>query len=717
MKNTYKHILAGIFVIIFLLALVSCGSSPKIYNNNTMHTVTNFSFTDDGKAYVSVDYTGYRDTTGAVITITIEKQGLFFFRKEIVKETYIAIGNAYQNEFFYPVQEDGTYICTVVYQISGIGEDDIITFKDRKDYRATEYPAQTSDITSTESVSAEITSTETTSAKTTTTVTTETTSAEETTTEESTSALPKPEIPLPSPSEFADMLASEISEKKTGATRFTIDKNVEINGKSYDTHIKYMSIEYDLRDSSAPIYHYFITAYSKTEQYENFYDYLDGTLYISINGDRLQKPLSAEMMLAHIPPHPLAILFEKRNYSEFKDAVLSRAENGGITASVVLPFAVYYEEMISLIDYLTNDDIQTYPPMNYWDLIEVSVTLDETGALSGYTLSFSYETSQWDLAIPTSYFISATEKMPYKEDFRDYGPKQKDLETYPTEGELPSVPQESICPEEVIPPQETEQTTPSVTPPQESLSAEKEEFLDLFQTAYAKWNSKRYAVNVSSSRHLYIGGLLSVDTPLKQRIVMDCTDPNEPIYYQQAISSESAYYTQTDIYFKNDRLYVSDYAKITLTQQKEEDKYSVIMLSDYFLEDYQRDWIFFEEDMLNDTEFVKNEDGSVTASMKVSAHASKLYALVEATYGDDFSDEYINAFFFYPYNVKMTIDANGYITNITVSAQMNVTDMRNGSKYSINYGFIIEPDYTEFNIEFPADLDNYKDITEEYYKK
>ena len=70
---------AGILAVVLILSVTACDTRQKIYNNYTMHTVTSFGFTDDGKARVSVDYTGYRDTKGADIDVTIEKQGFLFF--------------------------------------------------------------------------------------------------------------------------------------------------------------------------------------------------------------------------------------------------------------------------------------------------------------------------------------------------------------------------------------------------------------------------------------------------------------------------------------------------------------------------------------------------------------------------------------------------------------------------------------------------------------
>ena len=705
-----------------LSTLTACGR-VKIYNNHTLHTSTAFSFTEDGKACIAVGYVGYHSTKGASIHVSIEKHSFLFFYREIVSQTYTAVGESYQNEFFYPIDGEGAYRCTVTYTVSGSGgADDTIVFKDIKDY------AIVSESTAESTESAAPSSAESTSAEDTATVyppatvpsfsemTAETTASQPTaqteTTAESTSVSQRPETPLPSASEFADMLAFEIGGKNVSATRFHIDKSVTIGGAVYDTRIRYMSVFYDLRERSAPVYSYFITAYSQTEQYENFYNYLDGTLYISINGDRLQKPLSAEAFLAQIPPHPLAILFEKRNYREFENATLTRAENGSVTALITVPFADYYEEMLAVIDHLTNDDVQAYPPQTYDTPVKISVTLDENGCLCGYTLSFSYETAQWDSVIPTEYFITAEEDGSYKEDFRDYAPPQKDLEKYPTEAVLPSVPQESIRPDETVKPKEP------ISPENSDENMSQEEFMTLFREAYDKLSPDRYEINVSSNRQMKIGGVLFANTQLKQHIKMDLTDPEAPLYYQERVAPTTASHEITRLYYQNHSLYT--WAYDSDSNPKIPEKYMIMMYSDYFIEDYAVDWIFFDEKMLQDATIIKNEDGSVTASMKITGYKDELIALIGATYGDDFFDNepLISYRFYFDYPVSITINADGTIRNFAVYAKAAVTEHRNYSQYTVSYDFLIEPiaqtDRTA--IEFPHDLDTYEDITEEYYK-
>lgn len=181
----HKKLWIFLFTALFLFALTSCGSGrSKIYNTNTLQTSTEFGFTDGGDARVTVSYFGYESTEDANIHIKIEKQGFFIFWNTVIDQDFEANGQNYQNEFFYPITDNGKYRCTVTYTIFGAEEDDIIVFKDEKTYQKEDFHAEATD-TSEASVT-ESTPTETTTAETT---TAETTTAE-TTTEETTTAEP-----------------------------------------------------------------------------------------------------------------------------------------------------------------------------------------------------------------------------------------------------------------------------------------------------------------------------------------------------------------------------------------------------------------------------------------------------------------------------------------------------------------------------------------------
>ena len=181
----HKKLWIFLFTALFLFALTSCGSGrSKIYNTNTLQTSTEFGFTDGGDARVTVSYFGYESTEDANIHIKIEKQGFFIFWNTVIDQDFEANGQNYQNEFFYPITDNGKYRCTVTYTIFGAEEDDVIVFKDEKTYQKEDFHAEATD-TSEASVT-ESTPTETTTAET----TTEETSTAETTTEETTTAEP-----------------------------------------------------------------------------------------------------------------------------------------------------------------------------------------------------------------------------------------------------------------------------------------------------------------------------------------------------------------------------------------------------------------------------------------------------------------------------------------------------------------------------------------------
>lgn len=142
---------AKIFLALFLAAATVFITSADIAakqptvipcNLYTLHTVTGFRFID-GHARVNVDFTGYDDATELRIDIRISKRLLFFLHKEIVSESHTFTGTLYQNEFFYPLEEDGVYDCTVVYTVTGTDGEDVITFTETGNYRLSDYPEHT----------------------------------------------------------------------------------------------------------------------------------------------------------------------------------------------------------------------------------------------------------------------------------------------------------------------------------------------------------------------------------------------------------------------------------------------------------------------------------------------------------------------------------------------------------------------------------------------
>ena len=111
-------------------------SNTSLYNNNTMINNTSFTISDSGEARVSYKYEGYEDiTTGAEITIKIEKRNFLFFWTDVVEETIVIAGESYTGIYKYQLSKTGTYKCTVTYIVSGTGgADDVITFEDTQTY-------------------------------------------------------------------------------------------------------------------------------------------------------------------------------------------------------------------------------------------------------------------------------------------------------------------------------------------------------------------------------------------------------------------------------------------------------------------------------------------------------------------------------------------------------------------------------------------------------
>ena len=136
MKRKFCLIFALVFTMSALLSSPILASGISLFNNNTASTSTNFSITDTGEARVRVNYEGYPGvTTGATITVKIEKRNLLVFWNEVVNDVYYFREASHAETFVYQLEKTGTYRCTVDYLISGTGgADDEITFQDTATY-------------------------------------------------------------------------------------------------------------------------------------------------------------------------------------------------------------------------------------------------------------------------------------------------------------------------------------------------------------------------------------------------------------------------------------------------------------------------------------------------------------------------------------------------------------------------------------------------------
>ena len=129
-------IMAFIFLFIGICPTYAFASEVSPYYNNIIRTDTSFRISTSGAAYVDVSYNGITDvTTGATITVKIEKRNLLIFWNEVVNEVYYFREESHAETFVYQLEKTGTYRCTVDYLISGTGGlDDEITFQDTKTY-------------------------------------------------------------------------------------------------------------------------------------------------------------------------------------------------------------------------------------------------------------------------------------------------------------------------------------------------------------------------------------------------------------------------------------------------------------------------------------------------------------------------------------------------------------------------------------------------------
>lgn len=136
MKRKICFVLLLTLFLIATLQVVLLASDISLCNNNTGMTTTIFGISKDGTASVTVEYEGYTNvTTGATINITIKKRTLLLFWSEVVTDSVTVSGDYYVNEFYYQLEEKGTYKCNVEYIVSGTGgADDVIPFEDTAVY-------------------------------------------------------------------------------------------------------------------------------------------------------------------------------------------------------------------------------------------------------------------------------------------------------------------------------------------------------------------------------------------------------------------------------------------------------------------------------------------------------------------------------------------------------------------------------------------------------
>lgn len=136
MKRKISIILVLTFIFVAVSQFCLLADDISVCNNNTATTLTVFAISPDGTADVCVSYDGYPNiTTGATINITIKKRTLLLFWSEVISDSITVSGEYFFDEFYYQLEEKGTYKCIVEYIVSGTGgADDVIPFEDTAVY-------------------------------------------------------------------------------------------------------------------------------------------------------------------------------------------------------------------------------------------------------------------------------------------------------------------------------------------------------------------------------------------------------------------------------------------------------------------------------------------------------------------------------------------------------------------------------------------------------
>ena len=117
----------SLIVCLVIIASVGCitvsaagaGVTPRY--NNLEYTQATFNIDSNGNANIVVGYSGYQGiTTGARITILLEKRNLLVFWKDI--QEWVITSDQYRATFLRSsTVSSGTYRVTVRFEISGTG--------------------------------------------------------------------------------------------------------------------------------------------------------------------------------------------------------------------------------------------------------------------------------------------------------------------------------------------------------------------------------------------------------------------------------------------------------------------------------------------------------------------------------------------------------------------------------------------------------------------
>ena len=98
MKKKFCLFFGLVFFLVSVMPFSVLASDIMPLNNNTAVTKTSFVISSTGDAIVSIKYDGYPNiTTGATISIKIEKRNLLFFWSDVVEDT-ITVNNYYYTD-------------------------------------------------------------------------------------------------------------------------------------------------------------------------------------------------------------------------------------------------------------------------------------------------------------------------------------------------------------------------------------------------------------------------------------------------------------------------------------------------------------------------------------------------------------------------------------------------------------------------------------------
>lgn len=473
-----------------------------------------------------------------------------------------------------------------------------------------------------------------------------------------------------SPSVFADLLENAIRSE----TRFSVDYNVRQQHRysdiSFARAFLQIHLEAELRLAGQPCFAYSVHNDERGE--DLFLFYYDGYLYRKDTDMQYKYPLDWEKAKEGIPFHPFLGLFGENWKEIFTNAVITKEENGNMTASAEIDLHDYLEYAKAYLKFFGGNHAQ----MNEYDSlspISFSVTIDENGRLLSYLLDMTMESlDRSGSSYPVDYDITAVFHE-IADDFTVSVPSESEREDYP----------------------ESEPEISEIT---------LDDFVRRFLLANENTGNAVYTKMTTVANAVYHSGDTKFEVPYLNITQVDHSNPKKPHVSMVETLNFFGFLYQTEIYYKDEIYYYAVGGE----------KFSVSYPAEEYLANMEASakekaeagisTFFMNDVMLSHAILNVNPDQSVSALISFDGETQRasIFHNIKSLYNDDFNaipDAKIS-----DARVCMTLNRfnqmTAYFLEVTVSAETSAGP--SVIKYSIEYQ--LEYSETPCEIVFPDGL-------------